>query len=125
MKQQFVREQRSNFRSLFLEKRINWTKVLLDEINKAKVPKFWGKVGGLFKTDRSEDIAPLKNTSAHVFENSENTDLLRENCFTRKDLTTSDFDNFFYGSIKEEVKQLSVKAGEHWCNDPLSWRDMN
>ena len=111
------------FRNLLMEKYNKWTNSIFDELNKAKVQKFWERVAELYKTDMSQCIDPLKNESSYPFENTQNeTEILSETFFKWKQLTKSNFDNNFYDAINGEVVQLSVEAGSDflWWNNPLS-----
>ena len=114
------KKQQGTFKSLLKENSNNWTNSLSDEINEANVHYFWYKLGKLYKTDMSHGLAPMNNESGYFLENNEKTELLRETFFTGMHLTYFNFDNAFYESINEEMKQLSVQAGEEsqCCNNP-------
>ena len=76
MKKKVFEEQQGIFRKLLIEKCNNLTNSPWDEINNAKVQIFWKKVSKVNKIYMSQSIAPLKNESSYLEENSDKAGLL-------------------------------------------------
>ena len=115
------------FKNLLIEKSNSWTNARLDEINKSKNQNFWEKVSKVHKSEVTHGIAPLKAENGYLFENSQKAELLRQTFFTGKHLTQMKFDDKFYDKINKEVEQWSLQTHDdmHWCNDALTWQELN
>ena len=70
---------------------------------------------------------PLKAENGYLFENSEKAELLRQTFFTGKHLTQKKFDDKFNNKIIKEVEQWSLSRDDemHWCNNSLTWQELN
>ena len=81
------------------------------------------------KSEVTYGIAPLKveNGYLFLFKNSEKREFLRQTFFTGKHLTQMKFDDKLYDKINKEVEQWSLQTDDemHWCNDYLTWQELN